>query len=310
MLLSEIPRVAQESPLVVLFCWERYNLFKMVLPRIVNATRRVGGYLWVIDDASRDERIKMILDQYLSDGYVDHVTYGSKSRFIDWTPPPDMAFGGPCARRSVVMNFLTHRKVPMVIFCDPDIVVAPDALENMLAGARIAREANLPASCYSGFRYNKTIFNVPEQSIAGFSYRLHSEFVSMALSLVTFDTVRQVEKDMPNKFLGRWSLNEYAVWAYSSGLQACYLMNVAAQHVGIGMVGRTWTAEPDMNVFAFNEDGSHLEVAGFDTERFLSKVNGTHTFFQDFCYNDHVKIEDKRPVHPEFLKLKEIVGEN
>lgn len=309
MILDEIPEIAKQKPLVVLFCWERYNLFKMVLPRVVNATRRIGGYLWVIDDYSEDERIRWILDRYLSEGYVDRVHYGTKPRFIDWASDGG-PWGGACARRSVVLHFLTRRYSPLVIFCDPDVIVAPDAFETMLKAIRVARQAKLPASCYSGLRYSRMIFNAPEQRVQEFVYRLYAQWVCMQLSCVTLDTVRQVERESPWDFLGKWSLNQYGVWANRIGLEACYLMDVRSQHIGIGTTGRTFTDVKSHDVFAYEEDGAVLEVPGFDIAAFLNIADGTCVQIHKFAYWDHVDIEERRDVHPEFLRLKEIIGEN
>jgi len=304
----DLPGIAQEKPVVVLFCWERYNLFKMALPRIVNATRRIGGYLLVIDDASRDERIPWLLDRYLDEGYVDAVFYGSKSRFIDWSPNHG-GWGSTLARRSVIMHLMTKRNAPMVIFCDPDMVLAPDALGTLLTSTRVAREANIPASCYSGFRYNMDVFRGAEKIVQGCSYRMMGPYVSMALSLVTCDTSRRVEGESPSDFRGRWSLNEYAEWATKIGLQACYLMDVKSQHIGIGITGRSFTSEKTdyPNPFAFNEDGSPMEIEGFDVLRFLRVSNETLVSIQTFAYDDKVEIEEPRTVHPEFFKLKDMI---
>ena len=62
---------AFERPLVVCFSCDRFDLLSMALPRVVNATRRIGGYLWVIDDASIDTRVQPFLGDYLSKGYID-----------------------------------------------------------------------------------------------------------------------------------------------------------------------------------------------------------------------------------------------
>jgi len=310
----DLPDIAKERPLVVLFGWERYGLLKMVLPRLVNAVRHIGGYLVAIDDASLDERIAPFLRKYEEQGYVDMAFVGTKNRHIDWTTG-NPGYGKQTARRSVMLHLLAHRGAPLVICCDADIVMQPDALEVLLEGSRVAREAGIQASHFCGFRYNKTVWDslrAERRNIDNFRFVLFAQNTSMALSLVPLDIARKVDREGPAWHHGKWSLNEYAERAWLTGkYHSCYLFDVMCQHVGVGFVGRTFTdvmmKEPE--VAAFEEDGSLLEIKGFDVKRFYDiAFNGSYISYERFFGFDNQEIYPTRPIHPEFVRLKGLIN--
>lgn len=309
----EVAEIAKERPLVVLFAFERTPLLKIILPRLVNAVRHIGGYLVVIDDGSWDERIPMILKDYEEEGWVDLAFLGKQNRHVDWVKGIQKGHGKRTARRSAILHLLSQRGVPMVICCDADIIMPPNALEVLLIGSRIAREEGLPASHFCGFRYNKTTLSHPDRrSIRGYTYVMFMGNTSMALSLVPLDMMRRVNREGPPWHDGKWSLNEYADRAFRmAGLHSCYILNVPCQHLGVGHVGRTFCSEIAMGIeeiAAFEDDGSLQQIEGFDFNTFYNIAHkGTYLTLERLAYLDKHKIHDKGPVHPEFYRLKELI---
>lgn len=309
----DLPEIAKERPLVVLFAFERTPLLKIILPRLVNATRRIGGYLVAIDDGSWDERIPMILKDYEEKGWVDKAFVGKHTRHVDWIESYVPGYGQQTARRAVMLHLLARRGAPFVIFCDADIIMPPNALEVFLTGCRRAREQGLPASHFCGFRYNKSVPEEKKRRNVKGDYLLFGANTSMALSLVPLDVARRVDREGPPWHKGKWSLNEYALRAFRMAeLQACYVMNVPCQHVGVGHAGRTFMTESVGNaVAAYEDDGSLMQIEGFDVNKFYDIAeNGTYLSLERFAYQDHDRqvIQERCPVHPEFYRLKELIA--
>jgi len=308
----KVADVAKERPLVVLFAFERVPLLKISLPRLVNATRRIGGYLLAIDDGSYDERIPMILNDYEHKGWVDLAFLGKSNRHIDWIEANMAGYGQQTARRAVMLHLLAKRGAPLVILCDADMLMPPTALEIFLTGCRIAREKGMPASHFCGFRYNKTVVEEKKRREVKGDHLLFGWNTSMALSLVPLDVARRVDREGPPWHKGKWSLNEYTLRAFRmEKLQACYILNVPCQHLGVGHAGRTFMTESiGAEVAAYEEDGTLMQIEGFDVNSFFDIAeNGTYLTLERFAYSDHAKqvIEEMRPVHPEFYRLRELI---
>lgn len=310
----DLADIACQSPLVVLFAFERVPLLKIILPRLVNAVRHIGGYLVVIDDKSQDERIAMILKDYEEKGWIDMAFVGKHNRHIDWIESTMVGYGRQTARRSVMLHLLAKHSAPFVIFCDADIVMPSNALEVFMRGCRIAREEGMPASHFCGFRYNKSVMEEKKRLNVEGDYFLFGWNTSMALSLVPLDVARRVDREGPTWHKGKWSLNEYALRAFRmEKLQACYVLNVPCQHVGVGHAGRTFmTVSVGNEVAAYEEDGSLMQIDGFDVNRFYDIAeHGTYLALERFAYQDHdlQVIEDVCPVHPEFYRLRDLINE-
>ena len=177
----------------------------------------------------------------------------------------------------------------------------------------MAREQGLPASHFCGFRYNKSVMEAKkDQNIQG-DFLLFGWNTSMALSLVPLDIARRVEREGPPWNKGKWSLNEYALRAYKMDkLQACYILNVPCQHVGVGHAGRTFmTVSIGAEVAAYEENGILMQIEGFDVNRFYDLAeNGTYLGLERFADQDQAKqvIQAMCPVHPEFIRLKELIA--
>ena len=63
-------------------------------------------------------------------------------------------------------------------------------------------------------------------------------------------------------------------------------------------------------VAAYEEDGTLMQIEGFDVNSFFDIAeNGTYLTLERFAYSDHAKqvIEEMRPVHPEFYRLRELI---
>lgn len=308
----DLPEIAKERPLVVLFAFERSALLKMVLPRLVNATRHIGGYLVAIDDASRDERVAWLLKEYEEKGWIDWTFIGKHNRHIDWIDAYMPGYGQATARRAVILHHLMKCGAPLAIFCDADIVMPSNALEIFLRECRIAREQELPASHFCGFRYNMTVLEEKKKRGIQGDFLLFGWNTSMALSLVPLDIARKVDREGPPWHPGKWSLNEYTLRAFKmGGYQACYTFQVPCQHVGVGRAGRTlMTISTGNEVAAYEEDGSLMQIEGFDVTRFFEIAeHETYYSLEVFVHRDHKAqvIQERCPVHPEFYRLKELI---
>ena len=105
-------------------------------------------------------------------------------------------------------------------------------------------------------------------------------------------------------------MNQVAAHAYELlGLEACYVMNVASQHLGVNILGRTWTDSASIcrgSPIALEEDGSVQQVPGFDVAGFMEASK--QSCYKVFWFAHHDKpnqhIIDRQPVHPCFDRLK------
>lgn len=277
---------AKIKPLVVIFCWERFEALSMALPRVVNATRKVGGYLWAIDDASKDDRIPRMLKDWHEKGFIDWITLGKINRHVDWMDNRGMI--SRLARRSIIMHWLHKHKAPVAILVEADMVIGPNVFEDLLEANVLAHRNNIPYSSLCGFHYNLTIFSCAPERLGRFEIRKFGRNMSQPVVLITYKALQFVEKNKLSKEPQRWSLNHYAVNASEVGLHAVFVMNLPTQHLGVGIVGsgirtqaiwepRGWT----------DKSGTTLvQVPGFDLAEFDRVAKTTFPPVQNFARKD------------------------
>jgi len=270
------------QPLVVVFCCERFELLRMTLPRIVNATRRIGGYLWAIDDASDDDRVPRMLASWKEKGYLDWLTLGKQRRFIDW-------IDWNLERRSVVIRYLYRHKAPFAFLVESDVMMGKSVLSDMLERAIKVLDVKPNVYAFSGSHGNTTVFNYPPQQIADFECRFLGPGLSQQVVLFPFYPMHFVNSKRPLREIRYFSLNEYAVVAHQQGLTSCVFMQMETQHLGVGFVGSLSSyLEPTWEIVNYTDaqKTSFVQVPGFDVDTFMDIAGKTMINVQQFSRKD------------------------
>jgi len=315
---------AKDRPLVVLFCFDRFDVLRMVLPRVINATRRIGGYLWAIDDGSSDDRVPRRLREDFDKGLIDWVTFGNRNRCGDFR-------GVETARRLVVIRYLYRKRVPLVFMIEADMLIDSLVLEKMLEVACDIRDAELQVSAISGTQGNSSMFKnkvVQWIILKNLQVFFHGPFLAQGLVLLPFSQVDLVEKTVPwngtgilsrrrtsqnSKHLGvRFSLNHYVQRAVKADLKTCHIFDLPVQHLGIGIAGGV---TPGKNFESINYKDPELKefvrVSGFEMAEYVEAVDRTIWALQAFSkrmenlYKKTEPISEMQDVSPWFHKCIE-----
>jgi len=272
---------AKIKPLVILFCFERFELLSVCLPRIINATRQIGGYLWAIDDASTDYRVQDLLRDCYRDGVIDWITLGKTNRFVDFVEGPKLG----AARRTEVIRYLNKYKVPLAFLVESDMVIGKTLLEEMLWRGIEVLEVSPRVSGFCGAYGSADIFTRQRETVGLVEYRRFGPYFSQEVVLLPFFSVRRVAPQGIKEF----SLNQYARKAFDKGLESVYLMHLEAQHLGVGIVGSSVNMIPlNFHNLCWTDasKGRLVEVSGFDVRRFIEIANTNIMAIQYFCYQD------------------------
>lgn len=284
---------AKERPLVVLFCYDRFDLLRMALPRVINATRRIGGYLWAIDDGSNDDRVPRSLHEHYEKGHIDWVTFGKTNRCGDFV-------GQHGARRLVMIRWLYRKNVPLVFLIEADMLIHDSVLETMLEAACSIGEARLPVSAISGTQGNPTIFSARKETLGKFQLLFFGPYLAQGIVLLPLSQVDIVEKALPMKGGPRFSLNQYVARAVDAGLETCHIFGLPTQHLGIGIAAGTKVKEESLTFVNWTDETrtQMVEVPGFEMDRFMLHVNDTIWTLQAFSFQDaaHLTIHEPKNV--------------